>query len=313
MSFQLHVPVAQIIFRRPETTRRVVEAIAAARPPRLYVIADGPRTPEEAAQCAAARAVVEQAITWECDVITDYADRNLGLKRRVSSGLDRVFAQEEQVIVLEDDCVPDPTFFRFCQELLERYRDEPRVMHIGGNNFLPQVRIPDSYAFCRYPHIWGWATWRRAWQLYDVDMRAWTAAADKGPLLAPFTHPRERQFWQQMWDAVCAARIDTWDYQWTFACVSHGGLAIMPAVNLVSNIGFGQDASHTVYHDPRLMVAAAPMTFPLRHPQAIASHAGLDAHTARLHFMVPTRAHVLRRAIKRQLGRLRRAILRRRA
>lgn len=140
MSSELEVPAAFLIYKRPDVMRRVFATIAAARPRRLYVIADGPRDESEAARCAEARAIIE-GVDWDCEVFTNYAETNLGLKRRVSSGLDWVFAHEEQAIILEDDCLPDSTFFRFCAELLERYRDDERIMHISGNNFL-RGRVP---------------------------------------------------------------------------------------------------------------------------------------------------------------------------
>ena len=297
--FVFRTPVALFIFKRPATTRRVFAAIAAARPPRLFLVADGPRNPQEADECAATRAVVAR-VDWDCEVITDFAAANLGLKRRLASGLAWVFAQAEEAIILEDDCLPHPTFFRFCQEMLARYRDQPQVMHIGGFNPAPGWAAANSYLFSRYPRVWGWASWRRAWAFYDADLRGWTGAADKGVYLARFAHRRERQYWRLVWDGVASGQINTWDYQWAFACLAREGLSVVPGVNLVTNIGFGPAATHTRRDHPLANHPSTAALFPLEHPPAIARHAAYDAHIARTSFMVPA----LRRRIAGRLWRL---------
>ena len=184
------VPVALFLFNRPDATAAVFERIRGARPKTLLLIADAPRVsrPEDVQKCLAARAVVSR-IDWPCEVVTNYAETNLGCRRRLSSGLDWVFQLVPEAIVLEDDCLPDPTFFRFCEVMLDRYRDEASVMHIGGNNFRDGPSCADGYRFSRYTFTWGWATWRRAWQHYDVHMSAWPAARDSGLLEAVLRDP----------------------------------------------------------------------------------------------------------------------------
>src|SRR3989344_7840291 len=171
--FKLTTPVAFLLFNRPETTARVFAASARAKPPNLLVVADGPRAnrPGEAELCAAARAVIEK-VDWDCEVVTHFSEVNLGCKCRMSSGVDWVFQTVPEAILLEDDCLPHPSFFRFCEEMLEGYRNDERISMIGGTNFQKgRERSPDSYYFSRYTHIWGWASWRRAWQkIYDVEM-----------------------------------------------------------------------------------------------------------------------------------------------
>jgi hypothetical protein len=302
--FRLNSPVAFFIFKRPETTRRVFEVIASARPPQLFVVADGPRNADEASRCEAARAIIDR-VNWDCDVVTDYSNTNLGLKRRIASGLDWVFEQVEEAIILEDDCLPDPTFFRFCQELLDVYRDDSRVMHISGDNFLRGTyRFSASYYFSRYPHVWGWATWRRAWQNYDVYMTLWTQLPEHKHFLDQFVTARERRFWREIWDNVSAGRIDTWDYQWVFACVAHDGLAIMPDRNLVSNIGFGRQATHTSIEGDLSALPVKPMAFPLVHPTLIAPDLEADRRTADIALLPPRWG----KRIRRKLKRLRRAL-----
>jgi hypothetical protein len=267
----LETPVAFIIFNRPDTTERVFAEIARARPRQLLVIADGPRAERDAesARCAAARAVVDR-VDWECDVLKNYSDVNLGCGRRVATGLSWVFEQVEKAIVLEDDCLPHPTFFGFCEELLERYRDDERVMHIGGSGFqFERTKRPFSYFFARHYPSWGWASWRRAWQLYDIGITLWPALRGTDWLLDITDDARVIEHWQTMFDRAHAGveHVNTWDFQWTFACWAQNGLCILPHGTLVSNIGFREDATHTrSTSDPIANLPTSPMAFPLRHP-----------------------------------------------
>jgi hypothetical protein len=234
----LHTPVAFVIFNRPDTTLRVFETIRAARPATLLVVADGPRPdrPGEADRCAAARAVID-GVDWDCEVLTNFADTNLGCKRRISSGLDWVFSLVEEAIILEDDCVPHPDFFAFCTALLERYRDDERVMMISGTNSLLKLDIPESYLFSRYFSVWGWATWRRAWKNYDVDLKRWEKIGGQEQLKYLFPQRFVVEYLTRSYNAVQSGRIDTWDYQWGFCCLFNNGLSAVPRVNLISNIG----------------------------------------------------------------------------
>ena len=275
-------PIALFIFNRPETTARVLERIADARPSRLLVVSDGPRTdrPDEVERCRQARALIE-AIDWPCEVVTNHADTNLGCRRRLSSGLDWIFSQAESAIILEDDCLPDPTFFPFCQELLERYRDDERVMMISGDNFQPAGReSPYSYYYSRFPHVWGWASWRRAWRLYDVSIARWPEVRMQQVIEDIVGNRRSARAWRAIFDAVHAGKIDTWDYQLTFACWMQNGLAILPEVNLVSNIGFGAAATHTTGESPVANLPTTAMSFPLRHPPFMFRDRAADALTA---------------------------------
>ena len=242
----LNTPVAFLIFRRPYLTQKVFERIRQVQPKQLFAIADGPRHEVEAIKCAQARAVIEQ-VDWDCEVMTNYADVNLGCKKRVASGISWVFSQVEEAIILEDDCLPTPTFFTFCETLLQHYRHDERIFMISGNNFQRGIqRTPYSYYFSKYPHIWGWATWRRAWQYWDDDPEKWTIFR-KYELLKSI-HPQvyEYQYWSRIFDDIFYRQHpDTWDYLWVFACWSQGGLTILPRVNMVTNLGFGADATHT--------------------------------------------------------------------
>jgi hypothetical protein len=267
----LETPVALLIFNRPETTARVFAEIARAKPKRLLVVADGPRSDEEAEKCAAARAIIER-VDWDCDVLTNFSEVNLGCGIRPATGIHWIFENCEEAIILEDDCLPHPTFFRYCMELLDYYREDERVMAISGNNFQKgNIRGSQSYFFSHYPYCWGWATWKRAWQYYDYKIALWQQVRDTSLLADLLGSPVIGTYWAKALDTVFnGKKADVWDYQWMFTCWIQHGLAILPNVNLVSNIGFGSAATHTkedLYGMANLDVGA--IEFPLAHPSYV--------------------------------------------
>ena len=286
----LETPVALLIFNRPESTRRVFEAIRAVRPRRLLVIADGPRPGRigEEQRCRDARSVID-TVDWDCTIDKNYAEENLGCRRRVSSGLDWVFRQVEEAIILEDDCLPHRSFFPFCQELLGRYRDEPRIAQISGVNFQPRAATPThSYYFSRYNHIWGWASWRRAWQLNDDEMAGWPDFRDRNLLAGILSGKKEALYWTGVLNKVHAGEIDTWDCQWTFSCWKNRLLTVIPAVNMISNIGFGPDATHTPVPNRYAAMPAEKMIFPLLHPSLLQPDGAADAYTGKTMYRDPS-------------------------
>ena len=293
-----------LVFNRPDCTALSFAAIRAARPARLYVVADGPRPGRagEAELCAATRAVVERGVDWPCDVIRDYAPVNLGLARRVSSGLEAVFSQETEAIILEDDCVADPTFFSFCAELLDRYRDEPRIGQIAGCTFQVAGDAAASYYFSRYPNCWGWATWRRAWRHFDYSMPSWQQAPREHRLPPWMQDPAERRYWEHSLDATARGRIDSWAYRWTWALWQHDCLSVAPYRNLVSNIGFGPAATHTRESTPLAGRPVSSMPFPLVHPGAMGCDSAADARTSALIYRRPSLLARLRRRVGRILA-----------
>lgn len=267
----MRVPVAFIVFNRPDTTERVFAEIAKAKPPKLLIIADGPRTEKtgDAENCAAVRAIVER-VDWKCEVFKNYSEINLGCKRRVSTGIGWLFEQVEEAIILEDDCLPDLTFFPFCEGLLEKFRNDERVMHISGCNSRSSRRwTSHSYRFSQYTNIWGWASWRRAWLHYDAEMRSWPALRETNWLDQKLRDPAVTEYRRKTFDQVYTNEVDTWDAQWFFTCLARNGLAVTPNVNLISNIGFGEDATHTKRVDHLSNLQARRMTFPLRHPSVV--------------------------------------------
>ncbi|HUF21872.1 MAG TPA: glycosyltransferase family 2 protein [Burkholderiales bacterium] len=283
-------PVLLLAFNRPDTTAQVLDAIRAGRPRQLFFAVDGPRDdrPDERGQVAAVRALAD-TIGWDCEVRTLFRDRNLGCKLAVSQAVSWFFKQVELGIVLEDDCVAHPAFFRFTGELLQKYADDSRVAMISGDNFqFGRRRSEFSYYFSRYPHIWGWASWRRAWQWYDHSMSRWPQLRDSGWLHELLGDHAAAAYWTRIFDETHADRNASWAYRWTFAVWAHDGLSTLPGVNLVSNIGFGGGATHNRNRWNRF--AALPleeMRFPLVHPDNVVIDDEADRFTQRTMFRRP--------------------------
>lgn len=247
MSFD--TPILFLIFNRPYNTAAVFQRIRQIKPTSLYVVADGPRA-ERAGEdilCQKARTLIVEGIDWKCKLVTLFREKNLGCGASVSDGITWFFSQVEDGIILEDDTLPDISFFSFCEKLLARHRMNPKVLMISGDNFHPMATWANanSYSYTRFPHVWGWATWRRAWNLYDYKMTAWPEFRKNGLLNRTFRHHYERDYWQKVFDSTYDGHEDTWDYQWYFTCWKSNSLSIEPNVNLVKNIGFGEDATHT--------------------------------------------------------------------
>ena len=239
-----NAPVLLVIYKRPDLTRRALAAIAAAKPSHLFVAADGPRSAAEAEACRAARATVDEFTA--CEVVRNFADENLGLGMRMHTAITWAFTMTEELVVLEDDCEPNASFFRFCNELLDRYRHDQRVMHISGNNFVGrEASGPYSYYFSKYTHPWGWATWKRAWRHFDWSIARWSELKAAGMVEAWCSGRNEQRYWTGVFDRMYGGAPDVWSYMWLFACWSQWGLAALPSVNLVRNGGWGPDATHT--------------------------------------------------------------------
>jgi hypothetical protein len=278
----MQTPLVLTIFNRPEMTVQVLAELRRVRPRKLFVIADGPRPQhsKDKQRCAAARAVIEQ-VDWDCAIQKNYAAENLGIRQRMSSGLSWVFAQTETAIVLEDDCLPHPSFFPYCEELLDRYAEDERVMHISGSNFqFGRRRTPYSYYFSRYNHGVGWASWRRAWRHYDPEMKLWPEVKQSELLAGIFSDRRVAADWTRAFQRVYEKQIDSWAYCWTFACWVQNGLSVLPSVNLLSNIGFGIDSTHTKNSRSRFArMPVAELEFPLQHPPYVMRDAAADEFT----------------------------------
>ena len=306
----LDTAVLLIIYRRPEATRRVFERIAAAAPRRLFIAADGAATNADREKCDLARAAVGR-ITWECDLARDFSSQNMGLDGRMTSAIAWAFRSVESLIVLEDDCLPHPRFFTFCQSLLNRYQDDARVMHVSGECYRRAREGDCSYFFSKYPLAWGWGTWRRAWAHYDPRLSSWPRFRNQPEARALFDTQDERAYWLSTFAHVhehAGQRgQSSWDYAWYYACMTNG-LSIHPAVNLVSNIGYGPSASHTHGASELAERCVEPLEEDLRHPGWVVRDREADLDTFDRRF--PGAVLKRQRSLAHQLGRPGRWMLR---
>jgi len=259
---KLTTPVLFLVFNRPDVTKKVFAEIKKAKPEKLFIAADGPRNPEEKKKTDEVRKIVSN-IDWPCKVKRLFRNENLGCKYAVSSAIDWFFENEEQGIILEDDCLPSKSFFRFCQELLEKYKNDERIMHISGTNVKKISRIKEDYFFSETYNVWGWATWRRAWQKYDVEMKNWPKWR-----LKIFKFMKDYSFFNKfisfrLYELTYQNKIDTWDYQWDFICKIKNGLSIIPRVNLITNLGFLEGTHTTNYKKKEKSLKKFEIEFPL--------------------------------------------------
>jgi hypothetical protein len=297
----LETPISIFIFNRPDLTAKVFERIKQVKPKTLLIVADGPRMDKagEIEKCQKARIVTEE-VDWDCEVFRNYSEVNLSSGLRVSSGLDWVFEQVDRAIILEDDCLPNLDFFRFCEELLEKYQDSEQVSMISGTNFLSGVYTnPQSYYFSCLPAIWGWATWRRSWMLYDYKMNLFPIYAELNFLDHIFSDPGHQKFWYEILRSTYEAKnkITWWDYQWAFAQWINGGVSIIPKVNLVSNIGYRGDATHTKRKSKISNLPVLNIDFPLTHPKIISRNLKMDDLMQRKIYMRSLSHQILKKII----------------
>ena len=267
-------PVVLIIFNRPEHTRKVLEKIREVRPKTLYVISDGPRAdkPLDLELVLACRRLTD-AIDWDCEVVRDYAEENLGCRNRIVTGLSRVFNQEDRALILEDDCLPSKSFFLFMKCLLDRYADDIRVGSVGGTLPIGMTNTGrESYFFSKYPQIWGWGTWSRVWKNYDASILNWPELRKTNFLDGQLQTRGAIKKWRWNFDRIYKSEIDTWDYQFVFSVWLQNMLTVIPSKNLISNIGFGPEATHTFDSSSKFSnIASAEMDFPLVHPEFVSA------------------------------------------
>ena len=265
----LSTAVLFLVFNRPDTTRQVFEAIRTAKPPRLYIAADGPREDRfgEQEKVLEVRNYVMNNIDWDCKVKTLFRDNNLGCKYAVSGAITWFFEHEEMGIILEDDCLPSQSFFWYCEDLLEKYNHNETIMHINGSSFLEAASKIYSYTFSKYAIVWGWATWKRAWDKYlpcvdDFD-------EEFLDIIKIFNSHKERTYWYRMFQTAYMDHIDTWDYRWLFSVWKNSGLCVTPITNMVKNIGFNKDATHTNVEQDYYKKIYLSESVSLAHPKCI--------------------------------------------
>ncbi|MBN1597135.1 MAG: hypothetical protein JW894_02480 [Bacteroidales bacterium] len=267
----LDTPVVLVVYRRPKQTIKVFKQIARVRPRKLYLIADGPKPDKgEEEKCKKVREIVS-VVDWPCNIKRIYAEKNMGSKYRVSSGIDNVFKHEEKAIILEDDCLPDITFFRYCQELLYKYENDERIYMISGYNPLGKYNHQKTSYFFSVQGTWGWATWRRAWKKFEIEIPKFSQVIYRNKMENFFNgNIKLIKDLEQGCLAVLEKGIDAWDYQWQFACAVNNGLTIYPSINLIKNIGFGTDATHT-FNTKNILSKTElfSMSFPLIHNEHV--------------------------------------------
>ncbi len=298
-NFKLTTPVAFLIFNRPDTTKEVFERIREAKPEKLYLISDAPREGREddMEKVAETRRYVEMHIDWDCKVYKNYAEKNMGCRDRVSSGITWVLSQETRAIFLEDDIVPLPEFFRFCQEMLDAYEDNPRVMMVSGLNLVRKHKMDTPYTFSCFSSIWGWATWRRAWEKYDVNVADWPELKKAGTLKkvqSGFSY----LFMKRNVERVYTKKLDTWDIQWDYCRHKHRGLGIVPRENLICNIGFNrEDATHTKEGSDEDF-SYGTMHFPMEKNVPVRRDVEYDKAYIRKYFGIKKVVNIIKKAVK---------------
>lgn len=277
-------PVLLIVFNRLDTVKQVFEPIRSAQPKKLYVAADGPRKDREgeAERCAEVREWIMSHIDWDCEVKTRFLEENIGCGWGPSTAISWMFETEDRGIILEDDCVASPSFFSFAEQMLDKYKDDKNVSIICGSNFddkhLFQAKDAD-YFFSKISYTWGWATWRRNWEDYDFGMRAWGSVNKARLLHWLFDEPEYLEYWRYIFNETYRHQPqDIWDYQFFFSCYRKRQMAIVPNVNLISNIGDGSDATHTQASVSKLGRSVEDLGSPLRHPHKMVRNLAYDIH-----------------------------------
>ena len=297
------VPVLLMVYRRPELTKKIITRLRELGVQNLFVSFDAPANPDEIRLVAEVKKVVESGVDWECSLSTNYRETNEGLRLAVVSAIDWFFSHVSEGIILEDDCLPSEDFFRFCAEGLTLYRDDERVFHIAGDN-TADVSIEQAWSYCfvRYPHIWGWATWRRAWAKYDRDLAMWEAFSREGMVESLFPLDAERRVWEPIYNRLSRKGIpDTWDFQWSATVAMNDGLSVQTIPNLVSNLGFGDGATHTKKPGRRSNRSAQSLG-KIVHPPVVYRHAHAESqifHNTHLGVAIPSFKRIVRKRVRR--------------
>jgi hypothetical protein len=273
MNFDFNTPILYLIFNRLDIVKQTFQEIAKVKPKQLFIASDGARNQEEKMIVDKVRKYVLDNIDWDCEVKTLFRDKNLGCKFAITTAIDWFFNNVEQGIILEDDCLPDPNFFRFCQEMLERYKDKDKVMSIGGNSPLGKFKIKDSYLFSKDSFTWGWATWKESWDKIDLELDEYKKVIHENnlkeyyPLLIERILRRKRAN-----DYLNGGKTDIWDMQWSISLRLNKCLSIIPKNNLIKNIGFCQESTHTIpnkWDIKYLDGESYNLDYPLKHPLII--------------------------------------------
>lgn len=276
------VPILFVFFNRREVALQAFERIRAVRPSHLYLAQDGARAERgEDERCLVEdiRQSILERIDWECQVQTLFRTENLGCAMGVKTAIDWLFEHEDRGIILEDDCMVQPSFFPYMEEMLERYYSDNRIGMVAGFNGVGHAYADTSYTFSRYKACWGWATWRRAWQNMDMQM-SWRGTEQEESILFNMGgNGRDLHYWKYRLRCIDQGYVSAWDWPWYFSLAAQNQLTIFPAVSLVSNIGFGADATHTSpVGNTHVQQKAGDLQFPLSHPVKVVANVAFDKH-----------------------------------
>lgn len=279
-----NIPILFLVFNRPDTTQKVFEEIKKAKPRRLFIAADGARNHEEWEKCNQVRDIVNK-VNWDCEVKTLFQEQNHGCKEAITKGINWFFDNVEQGIILEDDCMPCQSFFRFCSDMLDYYRDDARIMHISGSNFQDGIKRGDgSYYFSKLMHCWGWATWKRAWKLNRKNFEGYDEFIKNDLISSIFEKQQHKNFWIHYFNEVQEGRISTWDFAWSYSVFVNNGICIIPNNNFVSNIGFGNNSTHCTVEVNGLSDIKIDDNYKLEHPTIIKIDKKADNYTSDRYF-----------------------------
>lgn len=285
MNYHTKSPVLIIIFNRLDTVKRVLEAVSKVEPKKLYIASDCWRDGKvdrggalEEVKVKECREFVLNNISWDCEVKTKFATENLGCQMGPYSAIKWFFENEAEGIILEDDILPNISFFRFCDELLEKYKDNKNISMISGYSFLDfdkpfKQSLKESYQFSKYNYIWGYASWARAWENYELYSPNWKEDFEK----MHFDSKEEKKVWRKGFRIYFSGKLDAWDYPMTFCNWKHNMLCIYPKENMIQNIGIAHpDSTHTVYNSKFENMETYEIDFPLIHPKEIKRNVELD-------------------------------------
>ncbi|MHC6204331.1 nucleotide-diphospho-sugar transferase [Breznakiellaceae bacterium SP9] len=280
------IPILFIIFNRLDTVKKTFEVIREAVPTHLFIAADGPRqaVAGEKEKCSIIRQYILDNIDWNCNVKTLFRDENLGCGKAVSGAISWFFENVDEGVILEDDCLPSLSFFTYCKVLLEKYKDENQIYHIAGNNPLTFTKSPYSYYFARIQHCWGWATWKRAWKDYNYEINDLEDFINKKSIKKIFRQKFIQNYWIEIFNKMKNHEIDTWDYQWTYSIFKNDGICINPARNMITNIGFNAEATHTTSNDSIFNSQKRYELDIIKHPKYIKINASIISKINKIAF-----------------------------
>lgn len=268
-----------IAFNRPGLLKKLIKKLSQIKPKKIYFACDGPRIEyhDDKEKCNLINKLIDSGIDWDCKIFKKTHAKNIGVKKNINSAIDWFFSNEEMGIILEDDCEFSISFFKFCEELLIRYKNNSKIKIISGNYYHSNIVEDNSYYFSRCPGTHGWATWKRTWDENDKEMKSWRGKLEYFWLVKffKFNFVKAHYFYKKFIDSYNGV-INSWDYQLLLSIWKNNGLIIRPYKSLCKHIGWGNDATHSKRADQHPDVITKEISFPLFHPEKIIINDRLD-------------------------------------